>query len=152
MHVYNAQSAKKNAPHRSTTTLVHRPTVAFYRETTLPSTDTSHPTSINTSHRTSIHTEPWDMVATIVLIQDATRNLHDHEGHLHNVACHKIDDQGAVTPDTCWGKYSMKRLLQLPSSRSLPPGSGFLPRVPGPCPRSGTFLRLPSQVISPALR
>ena len=76
-------------------------------------------------------------------------------------------------------KYSMKRLLQLPSSRSLPQGSGFLPlgsgSLPpglGPCPqvwvpaprsgscirsqvpapRSGNFLRLPCQVISPAVR
>ncbi|KAF2586057.1 hypothetical protein F2Q70_00036162 [Brassica cretica] len=39
-------------------------------------------------------------------------------------------------------KYSMKRLLQLPSSRSLPPGFGFLPLGPGslppglgPCPQ-----------------
>ena len=31
-------------------------------------------------------------------------------------------------------KYSMKRLLQLPSSRSLPPGSGFLPLGPGSLP------------------
>ena len=31
-------------------------------------------------------------------------------------------------------KYSMKRLLQLPSSRSLPPGSGFLPLGPESMP------------------
>ncbi|KAF3604899.1 hypothetical protein DY000_02049304 [Brassica cretica] len=31
-------------------------------------------------------------------------------------------------------KYSMKRLLQLPSSRSLPPGSGFLPLGLGSLP------------------
>ncbi|KAF3489310.1 hypothetical protein F2Q69_00052703 [Brassica cretica] len=55
----------------------------------------------------------------------------------------------------------MKRLLQLPSSKSLPPGSGFRPFGPGslppgsgsylrsrvPVPESGTFLRLPGQVI-----
>ena len=40
------------------------------------------------------------MVVTIVLIQDATGNLHDQEGHLRNVAGQKIDDQGAVFPDT----------------------------------------------------
>jgi len=40
------------------------------------------------------------MVVTIVLIQDATGNLHDQEGHLRNVAGQKIDDQGAVIPDT----------------------------------------------------
>ncbi|KAF2541922.1 hypothetical protein F2Q68_00031240 [Brassica cretica] len=34
------------------------------------------------------------MVATLVLIQDATRNLHDQEGHLRNATGQKIDDQG----------------------------------------------------------
>ncbi|KAG5388373.1 hypothetical protein IGI04_029968 [Brassica rapa subsp. trilocularis] len=116
MHVYNAQSAKKNAPHQSTTTLVHRPTVAFHRETTLPPTDTSHPTSINTPR-------------------------------------HKIDDQGAVTPDTCWGKIFHEEItpasvFQVLAPRIRVPASGS--RVPAP--RSGTFLRLPSQVISLALR
>ncbi|KAF2593352.1 hypothetical protein F2Q70_00043183 [Brassica cretica] len=32
-------------------------------------------------------------------------------------------------------KYSMKRLLQLPSSRSLPQGPGSCLWVPGPCPQ-----------------
>ncbi|KAF3538288.1 hypothetical protein F2Q69_00022430 [Brassica cretica] len=68
--------------------------------TTLPSTALTHPTSINISHRTSIDTEPRDMVATIVLIQDATGNLHDQEDHQRNAACQKIDDQGAVIHDT----------------------------------------------------
>ena len=40
------------------------------------------------------------MVATLVLIQDATGNLHDQEGHLRSAASRKIDDQGAVIPDT----------------------------------------------------
>ena len=40
------------------------------------------------------------MVATIVLIQDATGNLHDQEDHQRNPACQKIDDQGAVIHDT----------------------------------------------------
>ena len=39
------------------------------------------------------------MVATIVLIQDATGNRHDQKGHLRN-AGQKIDDQGAVIHDT----------------------------------------------------
>ncbi|KAF2616603.1 hypothetical protein F2Q68_00039995 [Brassica cretica] len=38
------------------------------------------------------------MVATLVLIQDATGNLHDQEGHLRNAAGQKIDDQGAIEP------------------------------------------------------
>ncbi|KAF2559498.1 hypothetical protein F2Q68_00016235 [Brassica cretica] len=67
-------------------------------ETTLPSTDTSHPTSTDTSHRTSIDIEPRDMVATIVLIQDATGNLYDQEGHLRNAAGQKTDDQGGCNP------------------------------------------------------
>ena len=40
------------------------------------------------------------MVATLVLIQDATGNLHDQEGHLCNAAGQKIDDQGTVIPDS----------------------------------------------------
>ena len=40
------------------------------------------------------------MVATIVLIQDSTGNLHDQEGHLRNPAGQKINDQGAIIPDT----------------------------------------------------
>ena len=40
------------------------------------------------------------MVATLVLIQHATGNMHDQEGHLRNAAGQKIDDQGAVIPDT----------------------------------------------------
>ncbi|WZZ35187.1 hypothetical protein YC2023_018588 [Brassica napus] len=36
-------------------------------------------------------------------------------------------------------KYSMKRLLQLPASRFLPPSSGFLPRVWIPSPGSGSL-------------
>ena len=39
------------------------------------------------------------MVATLVLIHDATGNLHDQEGHLRNAAGQKIDDQGTVIPD-----------------------------------------------------
>ena len=39
------------------------------------------------------------MVVTLVLIQDATGNLHDQEGHLCNAANQKIDDQGVVIPD-----------------------------------------------------
>ena len=39
------------------------------------------------------------MVATLVLIQDATGNLHDQEGYLRNAAGQKIDYQGAVIPD-----------------------------------------------------
>ncbi|WZZ27107.1 hypothetical protein YC2023_010508 [Brassica napus] len=46
--------------------------------------------------------------------------------------------QRDTTPEnngqTVGEKYSMKRLLQLPSSRSLPPGSGFLPLGPGSLP------------------
>ena len=40
------------------------------------------------------------MVTTLVLSQDATENLHDQEGHLRSAASRKIDDQGAVIPDT----------------------------------------------------
>ncbi|KAF2607745.1 hypothetical protein F2Q68_00043034 [Brassica cretica] len=68
-------------------------------ETTLPSTAHTHPTSIDIPPWISIDTEPRDMVATIVLIQDATGNLHDQEGHLRNAACQKIDDQGDVIRD-----------------------------------------------------
>ena len=39
------------------------------------------------------------MVATIVLIQDSTGNLHDQEGHLRNAACQRIDAQGAAIPE-----------------------------------------------------
>ncbi|KAF3503026.1 hypothetical protein F2Q69_00043041 [Brassica cretica] len=48
-------------------------------ETTLLSTAPTHPTSIDIPLWTSIDTEPRDMVATLVLIQDATGNLHDKE-------------------------------------------------------------------------
>ncbi|KAF3567349.1 hypothetical protein DY000_02015881 [Brassica cretica] len=64
-------------------------------ETTLPSTATPHPTSIDIPHRTSIDTELQDMVATIVLIQDATGNLHDKEGHLRN-ATEEVASYAAV--------------------------------------------------------
>ena len=37
----------------------------------------------------------------------------------------------------------MKRLLQLPASRFLSPGSGFMPRVWVPAPWSGSCLQLP---------
>ena len=40
------------------------------------------------------------MVATLILTQDVTGNLHDQEGHLHNAPGQKIDDQGAVIPAT----------------------------------------------------
>ena len=40
------------------------------------------------------------MVATLVLIHDATGNLHDQEGHLRNAACQRINDQGTVIPHT----------------------------------------------------
>ena len=40
------------------------------------------------------------MVATIVLIQEAIGNMHDQDGHLRNAVGQKIDDQGAVIPDT----------------------------------------------------
>ena len=40
------------------------------------------------------------MVATLVLIHDATGNLHDQEGHLRNAAGQKIDNQGTVIRDT----------------------------------------------------
>ena len=40
------------------------------------------------------------MVAILVLIQDATGNLHDQEGHLRNATGQKIDEQGTVIPDT----------------------------------------------------
>ena len=40
------------------------------------------------------------MVASIVLIEDATANLNDQEGRLRNPAGQKIDDQGAVIHGT----------------------------------------------------
>ncbi|KAF3507903.1 hypothetical protein F2Q69_00006650 [Brassica cretica] len=46
-------------------------------DTNLPSTNIFHPTSIDTSARTSIDTEPRDMVATLILVRDDRRNLHD---------------------------------------------------------------------------
>ncbi|KAF2574018.1 hypothetical protein F2Q70_00002703 [Brassica cretica] len=46
-------------------------------DTNLPSTNIFHPTSIDTSVRTSIDTEPRDMVATLILVRDDRRNLHD---------------------------------------------------------------------------
>ena len=61
-------------------------------ETTLPSTAHTHPTSIDIPPRTSIDTEQRDMVATLVLIHDATGNLHDQEGHLRNAASQKLND------------------------------------------------------------
>ena len=39
------------------------------------------------------------MVATLILIQDATGNMHNQEGHLRNAAGQKIDDQRVVIPD-----------------------------------------------------
>ena len=57
------------------------------------------PATIDIPPRTSIDTEPRDMVATLVLIQDAVGNLHDQEGHLCNAAGQKIYDQGAVISD-----------------------------------------------------
>ena len=40
------------------------------------------------------------MVATLVLIHDATGNLHDQEGHLRNAAGQKIDVHGTVIHDS----------------------------------------------------
>lgn len=40
------------------------------------------------------------MAATLVLIQDANGELHVPEGHLHNAAGQKLDDQGAVIPES----------------------------------------------------
>lgn len=39
------------------------------------------------------------MVAQLVLIQEAEGVLRDWDGHLHNIAGQKIDDQGAVILD-----------------------------------------------------
>ncbi|KAF3586521.1 hypothetical protein F2Q69_00030433 [Brassica cretica] len=64
-------------------------------EATLLSTDIFHPTSIDTSVQTSIDTEPRDMVATLILVQDDNGDLHDHEGHLRNAEGQRIDAQGA---------------------------------------------------------
>ena len=69
------------------------------KDTHLPSTDIFHPTSIDTLVQTSIDTEPRDMVATLILVRDDRRNLHDQEGHLRNAACQKIDAQGAAIPE-----------------------------------------------------
>ncbi|KAF2572210.1 hypothetical protein F2Q70_00003273 [Brassica cretica] len=69
-------------------------------KTIIPPTVHTHPISIIIPPHTSIDTELQDMVVTIVLIQDATGNLHDQEGHLRNAAGQKIDDQGVVIPDT----------------------------------------------------
>ncbi|KAF2538986.1 hypothetical protein F2Q70_00003020 [Brassica cretica] len=44
------------------------------------------------------------MAATLVLIQDANGELHVPEGHLHNAAGQKLDDQGAVIPESAAGK------------------------------------------------
>ena len=68
-------------------------------QTTPPATFHTHPTSIDTPPWTSIDTEPQNMIAKLVLIQDATGNLHYQEGHLRNAAGHRIDYQGAVIPD-----------------------------------------------------
>ncbi|KAF2545797.1 hypothetical protein F2Q70_00022454 [Brassica cretica] len=55
-------------------------------EATFLSTDIFHPASIDTSVRTSIDTEPRDMIATLILVRDDNRDLHDQEGHLRNTA------------------------------------------------------------------
>lgn len=39
------------------------------------------------------------MVTTLVLIHDENVNLHDHDSHLCNAACQRIDDHGTVIPD-----------------------------------------------------
>ncbi|KAF3572928.1 hypothetical protein F2Q69_00058432 [Brassica cretica] len=55
-------------------------------EATFMSTDIFHPASIDTSVRTSLDTEPRDMVATLILVRDDNRDLHDQEGHPRNTA------------------------------------------------------------------
>ena len=39
------------------------------------------------------------MVVNLVLIHDEIGDLHDHEDHLRNAACQRIDDQGTVIPN-----------------------------------------------------
>ncbi|KAF2574163.1 hypothetical protein F2Q70_00004271 [Brassica cretica] len=67
--------------------------------TSLPSTDTLHPTSIDIPSQTSINIEPRDMVATLILIRDNNGDLHDQEGHLRNAVGQRIDAQGAAIPE-----------------------------------------------------
>ncbi|KAF3552439.1 hypothetical protein DY000_02007852 [Brassica cretica] len=67
-------------------------------EDTLPSTDIFHPTSIDTSVRSSIDTEPRDLVATLILVRDEKRDLHNQEGHLRNAAGQRIYAHGAAIP------------------------------------------------------
>ncbi|KAF3513134.1 hypothetical protein F2Q69_00005726 [Brassica cretica] len=116
LQAWSVQSAKKRAPHRSTTTLVRR---SIFRrppstqalvpstqalvpstntrsppsteDTHFLSTDIFHPASIDTSVRTSIDSEPQDMVATLILVHDERGDLQDQEGHLRNAAGQRID-------------------------------------------------------------
>ena len=39
------------------------------------------------------------MVATIILERDENGDLHNHDGHLRNAACQRLDDQRVVIPD-----------------------------------------------------
>ncbi|KAF2531784.1 hypothetical protein F2Q70_00029809 [Brassica cretica] len=112
LEVRIVESAKKNAPHRSTTTLVHRsilvnhrrprhyssrPILAHHRRPKTPMS--RRPTSIDTSVRTSIDTEPRDMVATLILVRDERGDLYDEEGHLRKATGLRIDAQGAAIPE-----------------------------------------------------
>uniref|UniRef100_M4FD10 Uncharacterized protein n=1 Tax=Brassica campestris TaxID=3711 RepID=M4FD10_BRACM len=82
------------------------------KDTHLPLTNIFHPTSIDTSVRTSIDTEPWDMVATLILVRDDRGNLYDQEGHLHNAEVKKpqktsrrINNPGIIGACHCGAEY-----------------------------------------------
>ncbi|KAF3555084.1 hypothetical protein F2Q69_00013723 [Brassica cretica] len=82
-------------------------------ETTLSSTTPTHPKSIDSPLRTSIDTEPRDMVATLVLIQDATGNLHDQEGHLRNAVDESLKHHvNAIMDDDFWQVVKEEKLLE----------------------------------------
>ncbi|KAF2551149.1 hypothetical protein F2Q68_00034273 [Brassica cretica] len=126
LEVRIVESAKKNAPHRSTTTLVHRsilvnhrrprhyssrPILAHHRRPKTPMS--RRPTSIDTSVRTSIDTEPRDMVATLILVRDERGDLYDEEGHLRKATgtCPAVPE--ATRKLTCYSHQILEvRIVQ----------------------------------------
>ena len=54
---------------------------------------------MDTSNRKLVDIHPRDIVVSLILERDETEDLHDQEGHLHNAADQRLDDQRAVFPD-----------------------------------------------------
>ncbi|KAF2550490.1 hypothetical protein F2Q68_00034501 [Brassica cretica] len=71
----------------------------------------------------------------IVVLPDSPLPGHPNQrSYISNQAANPFTPSAKNKGQTVGEKYSMKKLLQLPSSKSLPPGSAFLPLGPGSLP------------------